>query len=728
MKHFLILSFVIISVGANAQKFRQEIQDYNSVVNLRNETLAPKKNDKAFIQTTKHLYSYDSADNTSTDDGLNTIIQTSGSKRWKCLNCHLRVELSQDSILLQYDANDILVQRDTIRLTGGGPDKFHTYIVGTAPYDPLNQLAGWVAPSSPIAGNTVEVKFTDGTIGNYTFDGSAWVQNFPEAWHEKRICLNTASPTFTPVDPNNPTITEVEAWKNANLSLLDQTNGTQLVYFVPGDGGSCDNPDFTWTLNKGSELITLSNKRIFNTKTVYVDAGSGSDVTGKRGYREFPFKTLNAAVNEIETNEVLHVFPGTYNLTNVIDVLNRDINIHLENGVVLNNTAGHFLGNYTWQTGPYNVGETGSINITGYGELKHQPTSLTRLFLIPYDYSLNVRLKKLELLAGSNQAWGAMAYSKISNIEIDDIISNNNKIVYASGVYIPVPSNAAPFNRVFKSKNIFVTNQTSRSQIIRDQTTAMVDNSRLSIEIDNIYFDSSCISGQTYLLQRDISATVDVFNYTSNVKIKNILNLRSGVLAAADYNNNQNQDCDFRIGSAGIPAASYVNSLFNYDIDNIITNGNILGLNVSRFNSTSINFNIKNGISNNCECFSIRGGFILQNNSVVKINANLETKGNSACGIIHSTSNVNTGGIKISGRYKTSALNKATIQVLSGTANNTIYLENCTLVNDGSVANITTNSVTPITIVCKNVFMNSTINDPNINLVGNFYQNAIYAN
>ena len=50
MKHFLILSFVIISFGANAQKFRQEIQDYNSVVNLRNETLAPKKNDKAFIQ------------------------------------------------------------------------------------------------------------------------------------------------------------------------------------------------------------------------------------------------------------------------------------------------------------------------------------------------------------------------------------------------------------------------------------------------------------------------------------------------------------------------------------------------------------------------------------------------------------------------------------------------------------------------------------------------------
>ncbi|HMT68801.1 MAG TPA: hypothetical protein PKD16_01495, partial [Saprospiraceae bacterium] len=37
----------------------------------------------------------------------------------------------------------------------------------------------------------------------------------------------------TPVDPNNPTITEVEAWKNTNLSLLDQQNGTILTYYDP---------------------------------------------------------------------------------------------------------------------------------------------------------------------------------------------------------------------------------------------------------------------------------------------------------------------------------------------------------------------------------------------------------------------------------------------------------------------------------------------------------------
>jgi hypothetical protein len=119
-RYFKIVVLLILPFLAFGQKFRSEIQDYNSVVNLRNETLAPKKNDKAFIQTTKHLYSYDWGNTTSSDDGLKYIVQTSGSYRWVCLNCHLRVELSQDSILLQYDANNVLVQRDTIRLASSG--------------------------------------------------------------------------------------------------------------------------------------------------------------------------------------------------------------------------------------------------------------------------------------------------------------------------------------------------------------------------------------------------------------------------------------------------------------------------------------------------------------------------------------------------------------------------------------------------------------------------------
>ena len=117
--------------------------------------------------------------------------------------------------------------------SGSGEDKFHSNIVATASYDPLLPLSGWVAPSSPITGNTVEVKFTDGTVANYTYDGTVWIPDFQQTWAEERICLNTATPTFTPLDASNPTILEVEVWKNANLSLLDQQNGTILTYYDP---------------------------------------------------------------------------------------------------------------------------------------------------------------------------------------------------------------------------------------------------------------------------------------------------------------------------------------------------------------------------------------------------------------------------------------------------------------------------------------------------------------
>lgn len=82
-------------------------------------------------------------------------------------------------------------------------------------------------------GDTNSTQFNDGTVVNYTWDGVNWIPKFLESWGEKRICLNTATPPFTPADPNNPTITEVEAWKNANLSLLDQQNGTILTYYDP---------------------------------------------------------------------------------------------------------------------------------------------------------------------------------------------------------------------------------------------------------------------------------------------------------------------------------------------------------------------------------------------------------------------------------------------------------------------------------------------------------------
>lgn len=153
----------------------------------------------------------------------------------------------------------------------------------------------------PTEGSTGVIYVTeDGNI--YVWNGSEYITSDIDALPESRICLNTATPAFAPLDTNNPTTAEVESYVTTNGI---STDGTQLVYFVNGDGGSCDNPDYTWTVN-GAE-VTLSNKRVFNTKTVYVDVGSGSDVTGRRGYREFPFKTHAAAMVAYQSGDVLKI-------------------------------------------------------------------------------------------------------------------------------------------------------------------------------------------------------------------------------------------------------------------------------------------------------------------------------------------------------------------------------------------------------------------------------------
>ena len=50
---------------------------------------------------------------------------------------------------------------------------------------------------------------------------------------EEVICLNTATPAFTPVDPFNPTTDEVQAWVEANLTTCQQNGGTHISYFLP---------------------------------------------------------------------------------------------------------------------------------------------------------------------------------------------------------------------------------------------------------------------------------------------------------------------------------------------------------------------------------------------------------------------------------------------------------------------------------------------------------------
>lgn len=167
--------------------------------------------------------------------------------------------------------------------------------------------------------------------GEYVYDGS--FKTIVENWlttngFEGEVILDLDNQILILQHVRGGTIEAVYGYSEDGDSYEDTYTSSELA-MIPGDGGDCDNPDFTWTLNDSSE-ITLDYKRTFNTKTVYVDAGSGSDITGKRGYRNFPFKTLNAALAAIQDGDTLHVFPGDYVSSVTVTKL---FNIYCEIGV-----------------------------------------------------------------------------------------------------------------------------------------------------------------------------------------------------------------------------------------------------------------------------------------------------------------------------------------------------------------------------------------------------------
>lgn len=88
----------------SAQRFRHEIQDYQTITALRNEFIVPKKNDKVFVRQNKAIYYFDNSDFTTPDDGLNTIVQTAGNRRWKLIS-HIDVVSSDQAIGVTNNTN-----------------------------------------------------------------------------------------------------------------------------------------------------------------------------------------------------------------------------------------------------------------------------------------------------------------------------------------------------------------------------------------------------------------------------------------------------------------------------------------------------------------------------------------------------------------------------------------------------------------------------------------------
>jgi hypothetical protein len=718
---------------------------------------------------------------------------------------------------------DLSYLRSTLTSTDGSvqsiisinPDGSTNYDLGVKSHSNETQAipyTGVELPTTPGVniGDTNSTQFSDGTVVNYTWDGTTWIPKFVESWGEKRICLNTATPPFIttvvtgqtdvglyfnydgnpfditsfkingnelltstinvydagsnyiytnqlvslfstwmttngysgtidddidgnggvlfnslsggvltfeiitdeggiintytgisnlittliPADPNNPTITEVEAWKNANLSLLDQQNGTTLTYFVPGDGGSCDVPDYTWTLNKGSELITLDNKRVFNTKTVYVDAGSGSDVTGRRGYREYPFKTLNAAIPVLQDYDLLYVFPGDY--TSSINT-NKIINIYCEDGVnwlyTATLTSAQVLTQPTEVSWRFDKLYTNNPNI-----------GLTGPGLTAHNYGVHLKINKAENV----NYFGALGSApNFRSTSLDVIESYNSGLtpITLNNVY-PNPEISIKIHNVYKT--------TPAVAVGRGNSENTISN----INFDNVYWETNGASNSSNFAGIFYGTDVNTHNKITTFKFNSVKSTRTPSLT---INPIFMSFLDAQIIGPGNLASSFFRSFgvsngdrVTVDVLDGVFETHTIGHSfypVSR-SDCSYRFTIKGRQKNGLAFYTTQNVF--SNNNEIYVNLDVVTNEHAAVYIGLDNTTLNPlSTIYISGRIKTTRAGFPCI-ILGNNQNNRIVLKDLTLINDGTVSPIMINSANPENITIQNVKSNSLITDVNI--------------
>jgi hypothetical protein len=697
--------------------------------------------------------------------------------------------------------------QDIADLAGGGSSQIQSNETIAAPYTGVELPS----VSGVNVGDTKTVQFSDGTIVDYTWDGTTWVKDFVQDYSEERICLNTATPAFIativieqtnvglffnysgnpfditsfkingnellsgninvynaggayvytnqlvslfnnwmatngytgtidddidnntgvfltglsggvltfeiitdeggnvhiyadtsilittsiPADVNNPTLAEVETWKNANLTLQQQTSGTILTYFVPGDGGSCENPDYTWTLNKGSELITLSNKRVFNTKTVYVDAGSGSDVTGRRGYREFPFKTLNAGINAALEGDLLYVFPGDYIQT---ETITKAVNIYCENGVNWN--ANSFGITFTTTFERINIHLDKYYNLLPLTVKQINLTNFESLFNLSINYSENIFVWRIS----ANTVNINIKNSSNSIIETFLVAGNtysNPKSSVVVDNFIPIigsigqgSSGSNNFISHIIVKNLVQNTIQNSSQAIisynygSDAGTDKVYTSK----IDNARVE---LSGM-YATMPNWDAVWSSFTGGGDSP-KCIVYLRSALRGNTTINseiNNFNGSCGgfLYLGSDG---NNELNKISNLKVNGYFKKGVPA---IIRFhNREGYNFNIDLNVicdSSPGVYIWLEGGFTLSQ----------------------------TNSVTITGKIKTNSPDMPAITIISNNpaamTNSNIILKNLLLINDGASPSVRTNLTNPQNIIIQNVKTNSLITDTNIVEIG----------
>lgn len=491
--------------------------------------------------------------------------------------------------------------------------------------------------------------------------------------------------SLSPLDTNNPTTAEVQAWATANLTGTDLTNGTQLIYNAPS-GGDAANPDYTWTVNNG--VVTLDNKVEKTNGVVYIDTVLGSDVTGRKNYPEYSYKTFTNAITQLVDGDLLRYINtgGTISGVNILPT-NTKYNFDFGDGDITLASGGNAF------IGSQNFTDTTRKDITIKSDGFFTSNKTIGAFR---NGEINVELNK----------WITTSYAFASkdnvNIKVNDLISTN---LATFGYFSPTNKNI-----YIDVKNLTVNNSATGGytpgQFNPESSGEDMDSNNISLNLENVVFNTSygsvffmySNSGSNFYIKNNLfnytilnfkqSSLFDFYDHNDTSPSKAILRYScSNGGARLDNNkiylNVKNQDSDISVQQEGSNSTSNIdNCLILINVDNSI----VRKLATFKFTQIPVIFNnTKQIVTGNYTNLSTQPiidirGLSLTNNSSLEFNGNF--KANSNISLTGLTIDA-TSKIVFKGRYELGS-GFFDISSVTGTGADNIYFEDCTIVTNNT--------------------------------------------
>lgn len=465
---------------------------------------------------------------------------------------------------------------------------------------------------------------------------------------------------------------------------------------------SADGTELFQKINGNTNEAIQSSDFLENHGNILYVSTTGDNSTAEKGNPHRPYLTLDNARQVLAGDEFIHITIGDYvksdqgtDQANQLALNGEKVYYKLEDGVRL--SATNIQSPYGAGAGfnSYELSLPSEFSLIGESAvLEHDSVGI--LMAVSFSGDVKAVLKVKEIIS-TGASIPIRDQSQESYIEVDRIY-HEERMCYSTASN----TQASPVKKTFRC-NYIHTNTGVDPGALRYQEVGSLANSEYYLEVGSMFLEGA--DSAAFYYQPQGASTGG--NYS--VSIGNIKNVGTGLPSqitgypsGLGYANKS----DIRLGSSDTGTTNNVISINVGTIDTTIVG---LGFAYGSFISFRGSINIDSCKSTRpCIMFE---SFNMSSNSEITISGNYETiEDNQPVVLFTHTSEVDSTSIlRFQNCVFRTRFAQPVVKIGSNYESDRVVFENCTFINDGTVAALETNAGAPISMIFKNCYTNSTV-------------------